>query len=99
MADQQKNELIQTIPEQYNLIGDDCFKNNGKMKEIWLPLGCKVIGREAFYGCHICKKSFYREGLQRSGREHLPGTVIFHGQTFLLLWKSLENSVTKTVII
>lgn len=56
MADQQKNELIQTIPEQYNSIGDVCFKNNGKMKEIWLPLGCKVIGREAFYGCHIRKE-------------------------------------------
>ena len=56
MADQQKNELIQTIPEQYNSIGDVCYKNNGKMKEIWLPLGCKVIGREAFYGCHIRKE-------------------------------------------
>ena len=56
MADQQKNELIQTIPEQYNSIGDVCFKNNGKMKEIWLPLGCKVIGREAFYVCHIRKE-------------------------------------------
>lgn len=56
MADQQKNELIQTISEQYDSIGDDCFRNNGKMKEIWLPLGCKVIGREAFYGCHIRKE-------------------------------------------
>ena len=34
MADQQKNELIQTIPEQYNSIGDDCFKNN--MASTWL---------------------------------------------------------------
>lgn len=56
MADQHKNELIQTIPERYNSIGDGCFKNNGKMKEIWLPLGCRVIGREAFYGCHIRKE-------------------------------------------
>ena len=53
MADQHRNELVQMIPERYTSIGDVCFKNNGKMKEIWLPLGCKVIGREAFYGCHI----------------------------------------------
>lgn len=56
MADQHKDELIQTISEKYNSIGDSCFKNNGKMKEIWLPLGCRVIGREAFYGCHIRKE-------------------------------------------
>ena len=56
MADQHKNELIQTIPERYNSIGDGCFKNNGKMKEVWLPLGCRVIGRESFYGCHIRKE-------------------------------------------
>lgn len=56
MADQHKNELVQMIPEQYNSIGDGCFKNNGKMKEVWLPLGCKIIEREAFYGCHIRKE-------------------------------------------
>ena len=56
MADQHKNELVQMIPEQYNSIGDGCFKNNGKIKEVWLPLGCKVIGKEAFYGCHIRKE-------------------------------------------
>lgn len=64
MADQQRNELVQMIPEQYDSIGDDCFKNNGKMKEVRLPLGCKVIGREAFYGCYLRKAVMF------------PGTLI-----------------------
>lgn len=63
MADQHKNELIQMIPEQYNSIGDGCFRNNGKMKEVRLPLGCKIIGRETFYGCHLRKSVVFPDTL------------------------------------
>ena len=63
MADQHRNELVQMIPERYNSIGDGCFKNNGKMKEVRLPLGCKIIGREAFYGCHLRKPVVFPDTL------------------------------------
>ena len=48
LASAHRDELVQMIPDYYNYIGDYCFKNNGKIKEVLLPLGCKIIGREAF---------------------------------------------------
>ena len=63
LAGEQRNELVQIIPEQYSYIGDYCFKNNGKMKEVLLPLGCKIIGKEAFYGCQFRKSVIFPETL------------------------------------
>lgn len=63
LAGLQRDELVQTIPDQYSYIGDYCFKNNGKMKEVLLPLGCKIIGKEAFYGCQFRKQVVFPESL------------------------------------
>lgn len=63
LASMHRNELVQAIPDNYNYIGDYCFKNNGKVKEVLLPLGCKIIGREAFFGCQFRKPVNFPETL------------------------------------
>lgn len=61
LASAHRDELVQMIPDYYNYIGDYCFKNNGKIKEVLLPLGCKIIGREAFSGCQFRKSVSFPE--------------------------------------
>ena len=63
LASMYRDELVQMIPEHYDYIGDYCFKNNGKIKEVCLPLGCKIIGKEAFYGCQFRKAVIFPETL------------------------------------
>lgn len=61
LASAHRDELVQMIPDYYNYIGDYCFKYNGKIKEVLLPLGCKIIGREAFSGCQFRKSVSFPE--------------------------------------
>lgn len=63
LASMHRNELVQAIPDNYNYIGDYCFKNNGKIKEVLLPLGCKIIGKEAFFCCQFRKPVKFPETL------------------------------------
>ena len=37
------------------IIDDCCYKGNGKIKEIILSSGCRIIGKEAFASCQLRK--------------------------------------------
>ena len=63
LAGMKKEEPVQAIPDYYSYIGDYCFKNNGKIKEVRLPLFCRVIGKEAFYRCQFRKQVIFPETL------------------------------------
>ena len=51
LASMQRNKQVAAIPEKYIYIDDCCYKGNGKIKEIILPSGCRIIGKEAFASC------------------------------------------------
>ncbi len=55
LASMQRNKQVAAIPEKYIYIDDCCYKGNGKIKEIILPSGCRIIGKEAFASCQLRK--------------------------------------------
>lgn len=75
------------IPEEYIYIDNKCFMANGKVHEILLPSGCRVIGKQAFEACQFQKEVEFPEGLRIIGarafaenhrlkRAHFPRSLI-----------------------
>ena len=68
LASMQRNKQVAAIPEKYIYIDDCCYKGNGKIKEIILPSGCRIIGKEAFASCQLRKPVVFPQTVKR---EHL----------------------------
>lgn len=64
LARMEKNRQAAIIPEKYIYVDDCCFKGNGKIKEVWLSAGCRIIGSEAFAGCQFRKEVVFPERLE-----------------------------------
>jgi len=53
-----------TIPDGYETIAENCFKNCKKLKNIVIPASITVIGKDAFVGCGSLKTINYRGTLE-----------------------------------
>lgn len=61
------------IPDEYIYIGDKCFLNNGKVRGVTLPAGCRVVGKQAFEGCQFQKAVEFPESLVEIKRRGFAG--------------------------
>lgn len=98
LASAHRDELVQMIPDYYNYIGDYCFKNNGKIKEVLLPLGCKIIGREAFSGCQFRKSVSFPETMIEIKSGAFSGNHQLQKAEFQHPWLRYGNSAIRIVI-
>ena len=68
LASMQRNKQVAAIPEKYIYIDDCCYKGNGKIKEIILPSGCRIIGKEALQAASSVSPLYSHRPLKKSKR-------------------------------
>ena len=63
-----------TIPEGYDRLGDNAFKEQHKVETFILPSTLKLIGESAFENCNAMTSITLNEGLENIGKRAFVGT-------------------------
>ena len=82
LARMQKNKQVAAIPEKYIYIDDYCYKCNGKIKEVILPSGCRIIGKEAFASCQFRKPVVFPQTIKEIKESAFSENHSLRGATF-----------------
>lgn len=70
------NLVSVTIPEGYDRLADNAFKDNKKVETFNLPSTLKLIGESAFEGCYAMKSITLNKGLENIGKRAFVGTAL-----------------------
>ena len=86
-----KTEVVYTVPEVIERIGNNAFYDNNKLEKIILPSTLNTIGSYAFYTCDYLSDVNFPENLTSIGQYAFYGIKLNPANSNLILPGSLSN--------